>query len=144
MDRRTEQVKINSYVSNCIYTKQIYSLFDLPKKDESYKRITKHIENCAICNKEFQTFQLKSSAARNLIPKVSMDKDLRQSFEREVGELFKVMNLNEREILKKNVKRGFLFIDMLGVDFIRNLISKTMIKSYFFALVIFICLKMFL
>ena len=116
----------------------------MPKNDESYKLMNKHLENCTICNKEFQRFQLKTSAALVLIPKVLMDRDLRQSFEREVVELFKVMDLNERELLKKNVRKGFIFIDKMGIEFIRNLFSRTMVKTYFFALVIFICFRIFL
>jgi len=93
---------------------------DLPKKEESYKTLSKHVGNCTICNEEFQKFQAHSIAARTCIPKAVMDHDLRESFEREVGELFKVMNLNDREILKKNVKKGFHFLDSMGIDFIKK------------------------
>lgn len=117
---------------------------DTPKKDEAYKRMTKHVESCPVCAEELKKFQLKTMAAQVFIPKVVMDRDLRQSFEREVSELFKVMNLNERELLKRNVKKGFRFIDSMGVDFLKNLASRTMIKTYIFALAIFICLKIFL
>jgi hypothetical protein len=128
----------------CIHTKLIYTLLDTPKKEESYKRLNKHVENCPVCSEELKSFQMKTMAAQVFIPKMSMDRDLRQSFEREVGELFKVMNLNEREMLKRNVKKGFLLIDNLGVEFLKNLASRTMFKTYFFALIIFICLKLFL
>ena len=116
----------------------------MPKKEESYKRMSKHLETCSVCNKEFQMFQLKTASAQVFIPKILMDRDLRQSFEREVGELFKVMNLNNRENLKRNVKKGFHFVDKMGIEFFQNLLSKTMIKSYFIAGAIFICLKFFL
>jgi hypothetical protein len=119
-------------------------LLDTPAKDEAYKKLSKHLETCTTCNDEFQKFKAKTAAAQIYIPKALMDHDLRQSFEREVGELFKVMELNNREILKRKVKKGFLFIDSIGLEFIKNLISKTMLKTYVMAAFIFIALKLLL
>ena len=145
MDRSIlELKKSKKFSESCIHTKNIYSLLDMPKKEESYKRMSKHLETCTVCTKEFQLFQLKTASAQVFIPKISMDRDLRQSNEREVGELFKVMNLNNRENLKRNVKKGFRFVDSMGIEFFQNLFSKTMLKSYFIAGAIFICLKLFL
>lgn len=145
MDRSIQESNgIQSISRNCIHTKHIYTLLDMPKKDESYKRMSKHLETCTVCNKEFQLFQLKTKVSLVFIPKVLMDRDLRQSFEREVVELFKVMDLNDRELLKRNVKKGFLFVDRMGIEFIQNLLSKTMFKTYLFAGALFICLKLFL
>lgn len=129
---------------HCVHTKNIYSLMDLPKKGDTYKTLNKHLETCAACAEELQKFQAHAAQAKMYIPKAVMDHDLRESFEREVGELFKVMNLNDREILKKNVKEGFHFLDRMGIDFIKNLASKTMFKTYIIALFAFICLKLFL
>lgn len=129
---------------HCIHTKHVYSLLDTPKKEEAFKRLSKHLESCVACKEEFQKFQLKTTAAQIYIPKALMDHDLRESFEREVGELFKVMDLNDRVLLRKNVKNGFRFLDSMGVDFIKNLASKTMIKTYVLALIVFIGLKLFL
>lgn len=128
----------------CIHTKNIYSLLDMPAKDESYKNLSKHIESCPVCSQEFKTFQTKTTAAQIYIPKAIMDHDLRQSFDREVGELFKVMNLNEREALKRNVKKGFKTLDQMGIDFLKTLSSKPMIKIYAVAAVMFLALKHFL
>lgn len=145
MDRSIQELNnVKSTSQNCIHTKHIYSLLDLPAKDESYKKMSKHLETCSVCNTEFQKFQLKTTAAQIFIPKALMDRDLRQSFEREVVELFKVMDLNDRELLKRNVKEGFHFIDRMGIDLIRNLLSKTMFKTYLIAAALFICLKLFL
>lgn len=135
-----EEKKISKH---CVHTKNIYSLMDLPKKGDSYKTLTKHLETCAVCTEEFQMFQAHAAMAKVHIPKAIMDHDLRESFEREVTELFKAMDLNDRELLKKNVKKGFLFLDSMGIDFIKNLASKTMIKAYIVALFTFIFLKLF-
>lgn len=128
---------------DCIQTKHIYSLLDTPKNDEVYKKLSKHLEICATCNQEYKKLQLKMIAAKIYIPKAIMDHDLKESFEREVVELFKAMDLNNRELLKKNVKKGIKFIDRMGIDFINNLSSKNMLKTYFFAVVIYIGLKLF-
>ena len=77
--------------------------------------MSKHLESCSICSNELAKFKLKVIEAQVYIPKTIMDKDLRQSFEREVVELFRVMNLNERQALKQNVKNSFRFIDRMGI-----------------------------
>jgi hypothetical protein len=139
-DLRTEPTTARK----CIHTKNIYSLLDMPAKDETYKNLSKHIESCPVCSLEFKKFQSKSSEAKVFIPKAIMDHDLRQSFDREVGELFKVMNLNEREALKRNVKKGIKTIDQMGIDFLKTLSSKSMIKIYAVAVGMFFVLKHFL
>ena len=128
----------------CVQTKHLYSLLDIPKNDETSKKLSKHLEGCISCNQEYKNLQLKMIAAKIYIPKAIMDHDLRESFEREVSELFKVMDLNNRELLKKNVKKGFKFIDRMGIDFIKNLSSKKMCKTYLIAVGIYIGLKFFL
>lgn len=128
---------------SCIHSKNIYSLMDMSPKDEAYKNLSKHIESCPVCAKEFRKFQLKISAAQIYIPKAVMDRDLRQSFEREVGELFKVLQLSEREALKHKVKTKFRTIDQMGIDFLKTLSSKQMIKIYFIAAATYAALKYF-
>jgi len=128
---------------HCIHTRNIYSLMDMSPKDEAYKNLSKHIESCPVCTKEFQKFQMKISAAQVYIPKAVMDRDLRQSFEREVGELFKVLQLNERAALKHKVKSKFKTIDQMGIDFLKTLSSKQMIKIYFIAAAMYAALKYF-
>ncbi len=127
----------------CIHTKNIYSLLDMSPKDEAYKNLSRHIENCPVCSKEFQKFQTKISAAQVYIPKAVMDRDLRQSFEREVSELFKVLQLNEREALKHKVKSKFKTIDQMGIEFLGTLASKQMIKIYVVAAAMYAALKYF-
>lgn len=138
---QVNNVDINT-TKKCIHTKQVYSLLDTPKKEEAYKKLSKHMEICRACSEEFQKFQVKTIASQVYIPKALMDHDLRQSFEREVGELFKVMNLNDREMLQKKVKNGFLFLDRMGIDFLKNIVSKSMLKTYLLAFVFFFCLKL--
>ncbi len=129
---------------NCVHTKNIYSLLDTPKNDETYKRLMKHLETCSACAQELKKFETKTAAAQVFIPKMTMDRDLRQSFEREVGELFKVMDLNERELLKKKVKKSVRFLDNMGVDLVRTLVSKSMIKVYVITAAVVVGIKYFL
>lgn len=116
---------------------------DMSPKDEAHKMLSKHVENCQVCAQELKKFQMKSSAAQVYIPKATMDHDLRQSFEREVGELFKILQLNEREALKHTVKKKFRTLDQMGIDFIATMTSKSMIKIYVIAAAMFVALKYF-
>lgn len=144
MNSSMQSNDVRKNLNYCVHTKHVYSLLDMPANEEAYKKLKKHLELCASCSDEFHKFQLKTAAAQVYIPKVLMDHDLKQSFEREVGELFKVMDLDRRQNLKRKVKTGFRFVDTMGLDFIKNLVSKTMFKSYLLALAIFICLKFLL
>jgi len=128
---------------HCVHTKNIYSLMDIPHKEDSYKRFAKHLESCRQCSEQFKIFKFKNEAAQIYIPKVHMDRDLRQSFEREVSELFKLMNLNERQALKRNVKNKLQQIDSIGLSIIENFTSKRMVKAYLMGLFIFLGLKFF-
>lgn len=126
---------------NCIHMKHLYSLLDTPLNDENYKKLSKHLELCTACSQEYKDIQLKAIAAKIYIPKAMMDHDLRESFEREVTELFKVMDLNNRVLLKKKVKSGFNFIDRMGIDFIKSLTSNKMLKTYVIAAGIYLGLR---
>lgn len=117
---------------------------DMSPKDEAHKLLSRHIESCQVCSQELKKFQMKTAAAQIYIPKATMDRDLRQSFEREVGELFKVLQLNEREALKHSVKNKFKTLDQMGIDFIGAMTSKSMIKIYVLATALFVALKYFL
>ncbi|MBP9680948.1 MAG: hypothetical protein KBD76_06060 [Bacteriovorax sp.] len=133
-----------NHTQHCIHTKHVFSLLDIPKTEESFKRLSKHVESCTICTEELRKIQLKALGTKVFIPKAVMGRDLRQSFEREVGELFNVMNLNDRHLLRQNMKKGFRFVDSMGVDFLKSLTSPMMIKAYFFATALFIALKYYL
>lgn len=134
----------HSSFKRCVHTKNIYSLLDLPKSDDSYKSLMKHVDSCLICSDELKKFKQKTLASQVFIPKISMDRELKQAFESEVGELFKAMNLNEKELLKQHVKNNVQYLDQLGVVFLKNLVSKSMLKAYIFALILFLSLKFFL
>ncbi len=82
-----------------------------------------------------------NEAAKVFIPKALMDKDLKLSFERELDDLFKVMNLNKRTLLKKNVKKGFHALDQMGIALINTMSSRKMIKTYAVAAGLFFILK---
>lgn len=127
----------------CVHTKNIFSLLDLPTKDETHKTLMKHLEVCPVCAQEFKNFQLGATAAQVYIPKVVMDRELKESFEREVGDLFKILRLDEREVLKHNVKKSFRTLDQMGIDFLKVLASKSMIKVYVVASILFFILKYF-
>lgn len=140
MDRES----VSAFRSHCVHSKNIFTLADLPVEDESHQKIKKHVENCRACSTQYKNFQLQTEAMRIYIPKPRMDKESKEIFEREVTELFKIFNLDQKLATKKKIKEKILFMDSLGAEFIRNLTSKTMLKSYLLALIAFICLRYYL
>ena len=124
-----------------MHTKNVYSLLDLPSGDEAHKKLTKHLENCTACEWEFQQYKKANENLKLLIPEVVMDKDLHQTFNSEIVELFHTMELSNRVVLKKKVKNKIIFIDQMGIDFFKNLTSKKMIKFYFIGAALCLGLK---
>ena len=145
MDRRTVQISpaLNFNLRNCIHTKNVFSLVDLSPEDESYHKIKKHTDECEICSFELKKFELQTLESKIYIPKPQIDDETKEIFKREVSELFKAFNLNEKELLKKKIKNKIKKIDRLGADFLKNLTSKNMLKSYAFGAVLFLVLRQF-
>lgn len=145
MDRRSTQISSHSHIisKTCIHTRNVYSLVDLSPLDENYIRIRKHTDNCLICTAELKNFQQQIMASKIHIPKPQIDLETRGIFEREVSELFKAFDLNEKDRLKKKIKNKIKRIDSIGEDFIKNLISRKMLTTYTFGAVLFVVLRQF-
>lgn len=143
MDRRSFQVSplLNNSSKQCVHLKNIYSLVDLTPADESYKRIMKHQASCLICSEKLKEFEEFNRELKVHIPKPQIDTETKAIFENEIHELFKTIDLNEKELLRKKIKTNFQKIDSFGVGFFKVLFSKNMMKSYLFGLVLFIILK---
>lgn len=101
------------------------------------------MHQCAVCESVFKTFEMKSLEAKVYIPKPQIDSETKAAYEREIHELFKSFDLNEKELLKKKIKSNIKKIDMLGVAFFKNLASKSMLKTYALGVVLFVVLRRF-
>jgi hypothetical protein len=146
LDSRTTQISSNvknTQPNSCIHTKNIFSLIDLSPYEESYKKLQKHVESCKICEVELKAFQLKNLASKIRIPSPQIDTETKEMFEREVSDLFRVFNLNEKELLKKKIKTKIKNIDSLGASFLKNLASRQMLTTYAFGAVLFVVLRQF-
>lgn len=145
MDRRNSQV-LSAPVNlekTCIHTKSIFSLIDLDFEDESFVNIKKHSDKCEACSNALSKFELQNQQATFFIPKPQIDAETKNAFEREVHEVFRVFELNEKEQLRLKIKKNIKKIDMAGVEFIKNLGSKNMMKTYALGLVLFVVLRQF-
>lgn len=143
MDRRNVFVSSTSIAKDCIHTKNVFSLMDMSPEDRNFQKIQKHLEGCKICKSAFEDFKLKNLEAKIHIPKPQIDSETKLMFESEVHELFKTLDLNEKALLRKKIKSNIKKIDMAGVEFIKNLASKAMIKTYVFGAALFVVLKQF-
>ena len=145
MDRRisTTASGFSYSQANCIHTKNVFSMLDLSHNDENYIRIKKHVDTCKTCETEFKKFALETIEVKIQIPKPQIDTETKAVFEREVSDLFRNFDLNEKALLRKKITTKIKNIDSFGVDLIKNLASKNMIKTYAFAAVLFVVLKHF-
>jgi hypothetical protein len=145
MDRRISQTNQISQATqiSCVHTKNIFSLVDLAHHDDSYQRIRKHVDGCQVCDIHYKKFELENLAVKIHIPKPQIDSETKEVFAREISELFKTFDLNEKTLLRKKIKSNIKKIDSLGVGLVKNLFSKTMLASYAGGVVLFVVLKQF-
>jgi hypothetical protein len=145
VDRRsfqTSSVKLNS-PTKCIHTKNVFSMLDLKQSEENYKKIKKHVDICQTCENELKRFELESIEVKIHIPKPQIDTETKEIFTREVSEIFKTFDLNEKAALRAKIKSKIKGIDSFGVSIVKTLTSRKMIATYAFAGVMFIVLKQF-
>ncbi len=126
----SSNLRVHSAHPQCVHTKNIYSLLDLSQNAEAYKKLSKHLDTCKICSQELEIFKLSSENSKAFIPTIVMDKDLKISFAREIEDIFKIMDLNTSERLKKNVTSKFKALDQFGLDILGIFKSKKMLVVY--------------
>ena len=122
MDRRNSQV-LSAFVNlerTCIHTKSIFSLIDLDFEDDTFVNIKKHSDKCDACSNALRKFELQNQQAIFLIPKAHIDTETKNTFEREVAEVFRAFELNEKVQLKLKIKKNIKKIDTAAIDFIKN------------------------
>ena len=98
MDRRNSQV-LSAFVNlerTCIHTKSIFSLIDLDFEDDTFVNIKKHSDKCDACSNALRKFELQNQQAIFLIPKPQIDTETKNTFERQVADVFTAFELNEQ------------------------------------------------
>jgi hypothetical protein len=130
--------------NQCIHTKNIYILLDLGQQDVMYNFLNTHEKKCSICATQFKKYKEENLASKVFVPKPFIPRDMRETFNTEVSELFKMAGLNEAANRKKKIKKSLLALDHGGEIFLKNLSSKTMLKAYTLALIAFLAMKFFI
>lgn len=118
-------------------------MLDLNQSEESYQKIKKHVDTCQTCDTAFKKFELENIEVKIHIPKPQIDTETKEIFTREVSELFKAFDLNEKVLLRAKIKTKIAGIDSFGVSIIKNLASRKMIATYAFGAVLFVVLRHF-
>lgn len=116
--------------NKCIHTKNIFSLIDLDDEVERAQFFTKHLNECDQCKMSYHFFKEKMFAAKTFIPKPVMDKELKDTFDRELTELLKSLNINDSIVRKKMILNKLSTVNIYAEVFIKNAFSKTMFFSY--------------
>ncbi len=116
---------------------------DMKHSDANFDRMKKHVEACQTCDSALKKFELENIQIKIHIPKPQIDNDTKEVFTREVSELFKVFDLNEKTLLRKKIKSKIQGIDTVGLSIIKNFASRKMIATYAFGAVLFVVLRHF-
>ena len=131
----------NSENNQCIHTRNILTLIDLDARDNLYNFLINHEKKCTQCSSRLKKFKEDNFAAKIYISKPFMPKDMSETFNQEVSELFKVAGLNEAINKKNKIKHTLQFLDKTGETLINNLSSKMMMQAYAVALLCFLGLR---
>jgi hypothetical protein len=126
---------------SCIHTKNIFSLVDLTPKDESYAFLNLHVKSCSVCKNEYAKFTEQVVASQVFIPRPTMDKDLKESFDREMHDLLISFKLNEKVIKRDRWVNVFTQTNYFATEFFKSLYSKSMLIGLVTALAIFFMLR---
>lgn len=101
------------------------------------------MDTCNVCESAYKKFEQKNLETKVYIPRPQIDSETKAVFEGEVHELFKTFDLNEKALLRKKIKTKIKKMDHLGTDFLKNVTSKNMLKTYAFGAVLFVILRQF-
>jgi len=129
---------INTKKENCIHTRNITMLFDLNPKDDQYQIYQKHLTECNACKKTYNHFAEEMKAIQVFIPKAIMEKDIKESFEREIHEVLVSLDL---DIVSKQKNAWWIKFNAIGEQVLKSFWSKTMLWGFVLALVSYILLK---
>jgi hypothetical protein len=126
---------------HCVQTKNIHSLLDLNIQDVMYKTLANHELTCTLCSKALKKIKEQNLSIKVFIPKPYMPKDLRETYSGELSELFKTAGLNDIKNKKLKIKNNLKALDRMGEILINNLFSKSMLKAYASAFLVFLGLR---
>lgn len=115
---------------NCIHTKNIFSLIDLDEDIERAQFLNQHLNECDQCKKSYKYFKEKMFAAATFIPKPHMDRELKDTFDRELSELLKSLNINDSVVRKKMILNKLNTANIYAETIVKLAFSKTMFVSY--------------
>ncbi len=126
---------------SCVHTKNIFSLLDLSEEDSMYSFLSSHVKKCTECSKKLEKYVENNLAIKVFVPKPFMSQDLRQTFNSELSDVFKIAGLNQIENKKKLIKQRLLSFDSAGTAMVQGLTSKNMLMIYLFVSIVFFSLK---
>jgi hypothetical protein len=129
------------YQNKCIHTKNIFALIDMGNSEENYKLLHQHVIKCEICRNEYNHFVARNTMAKVYIPKPLMEHDLKESFNRELHDFLKELNLNNKNEGRPLLKKILENLDIYGEVIMKIIFSKTMMISYALAYGLYLLLK---
>lgn len=117
-------------LKSCIHTKNIFSLIDLEGDLDKAHFLNQHLKECTHCQKTYHIFKEKMFAANTFIPRPLMDRELRDTFDRELSALLKSLKINDSVVRKEILIEKLSAINLFAESFIKNMFSKNMFFTY--------------
>lgn len=133
--------KVTENHGNCIHKKNICTLYDLNPSDLQYQNLNDHLKNCKVCQREFARYSELNMAAQIYIPKPTMDKEFKETFDRELHDLLKNFGINDKIHRKNAAIKKLSSFNNFGELLLKSFFSRAMIFSFGFAGIIFLIMK---
>jgi uncharacterized protein with ATP-grasp and redox domains len=106
-----------------------------------YDFLNLHQKQCLNCSQQLSQFKEQCIAMKVHVPKPYLPKDLRETFNGELSELFKISGLNDLENEKRKIKDKIHLLDKFGEEFFKSVLSQKMITVYVFTLAVSLFMK---
>ena len=114
-------------------------LMDFHYQSESFENFKKHISNCESCKKTAVEFERQMKSIDSQIPYVSMNPQTDREFLGEISDFLDSLN-REKALKKRQEKKKFM--KAAGWDFLKALVSPTMIAGGGLAVAVIFILKL--
>lgn len=127
----------------CIHTKNVMSLININSNQLQNTELLSHVKNCPTCSKEYNLRKGQIEGLNIFIPRPLMDKELKETFDRELHELLVHFGLNDKANRERLAVTYLSTLNSYGETILKVLFSKSMLAAYACAGVMYLLLKQY-
>lgn len=128
-------------LDKCIHTRNLVPFYNSGEDAKKYSFIANHMKDCDQCKESYHELKQKNHTLGELVPSVSISKEMQKSFESEIKTLINKAIKYDKEA------ESMSFIPTVIRNQVRDIVatftSRTMVRAYFFFAIYFVIVKSF-